>query len=215
MDGKFRKAEGLVAEESKDRFYASAKPHYLSYEVSRIEYSEGFTHAKVLLMCETYLPIPGLMDRPTKIPVGGDWKLEDGEWSWYVALVRDTPFGKMRAPQGGAVSQPAGPVALPSPEEINRLLQQVLTAVKADRTAARLKAGGSEELTFTNTSTGLMTVVLQDALPGVEVKPNRLDLKAGEKAVFNLKAGAGAESGSLVFRVEPTSQVIAVQVTIE
>ena len=33
VDGKFRHAEAVVAEETKDYFYSTSKPRYLSYEI--------------------------------------------------------------------------------------------------------------------------------------------------------------------------------------
>src|SRR5437867_11092042 len=47
----FRKAEGLVADDTKNFFYSQNKPAYLSFEISRIDYSENFSRAKATVLC--------------------------------------------------------------------------------------------------------------------------------------------------------------------
>ena len=42
----YRKAEELVAEDTKDYFYTHDKPTYLSCEITKIDYSENFTKAE-------------------------------------------------------------------------------------------------------------------------------------------------------------------------
>src|SRR5215475_5648840 len=48
----YRKAEALVAEDTKDYFYTHNKPKYISFEISRIDYSDHFTKAKATVLCE-------------------------------------------------------------------------------------------------------------------------------------------------------------------
>src|SRR4051794_9122395 len=47
---KFRQAEQLVAEESKDDFYVLSKPELKAFKIGNIEYSEKFTKAKVVII---------------------------------------------------------------------------------------------------------------------------------------------------------------------
>ncbi len=49
VDGKYRLAEPLVAEDTKDFFYQANKPHYLSFGITRIDYSDNFTKAKATI----------------------------------------------------------------------------------------------------------------------------------------------------------------------
>src|SRR5262252_4422911 len=67
VDGKFRQAEALVAEDTKDFFYSANKPKYLSFEIQRIDYSDGFTRAKATVLCEQYVLMPGFTDKPLKV----------------------------------------------------------------------------------------------------------------------------------------------------
>src|SRR5579871_5582628 len=52
VKGDFRKAEALVAEDTKDFFYNGNKPRYLSFEISKIKYNEDFTKAEATVLCE-------------------------------------------------------------------------------------------------------------------------------------------------------------------
>src|SRR5947209_2362825 len=74
VKGDFRHAEALVAEDTKDFFYTHNKPKYLSFEISRIDYSENFTRAKVTVLCEQYVMMPGFADKPLKVPTPSTWK---------------------------------------------------------------------------------------------------------------------------------------------
>src|SRR5688572_11257827 len=52
VDGKFRLANEIVAEDSKDMYFAMEKHRYLSFEIVRIDYTNDFTRATVLATVE-------------------------------------------------------------------------------------------------------------------------------------------------------------------
>ncbi|MDR3698262.1 MAG: hypothetical protein P4L56_01425 [Candidatus Sulfopaludibacter sp.] len=143
ITGEFRKAEALVAADSKDVFYNRSKPRYMSCKgITSVHYSEHFTKAYVTAMCalpvviqpsdnelqsdSTALP----WTAPT-VPLPSMWKLEHGKWFWYVDknLDRRSPFGTMpMVPTGqpiapGAmlpmIKTPAGTAAPAPPEGFN------------------------------------------------------------------------------------------------
>jgi len=209
IDSKFRQAEALVAEDTKDYFYTANKPKYVGFEIQRIEYSEGFTRAKAVVLCEQYVMIPGFTDKPLKVPTPSTWKLVDGLWFWYVDgdALRQTPFGAMKPGPGGSSGLPA----VPAPKD----MVFIFTQVKADKQMVSFKHGESAEVTFTNAAQGPMSISLIGALPGIDVKLDHMNMNAGEKAVLTLKAAATAKSGVLSVRVDQTNQVIPIQVTIE
>ena len=97
-----RKADQYVAEDTKDFFFEANKPTYLEFEIDKIIYSENFTRAKAIVKAKMTVPMPGFGDHPMVLPVPGDWKIENGEWCWYVdqKIGRDTPFGRL-PPAGG------------------------------------------------------------------------------------------------------------------
>src|ERR1017187_551902 len=91
------KVDAALRARVKDFFYSGNKPKYLTFEISRIDYSADFTRAKVLVMCEQYIMMPGFSEHPMKVPTPSTWKLENGKWDWYVD--QDGPYmppaGKM------------------------------------------------------------------------------------------------------------------------
>src|ERR1044071_3805678 len=81
----YRKAEALVAEDTKDFFYDRNKPQFLDYEIRKIVYSDNYTKAKADVFCNMFIAVPGFADKPIKMPVPSTWKVEkDGLWYWYV-----------------------------------------------------------------------------------------------------------------------------------
>jgi hypothetical protein len=203
----YRKAEKLVAEDSQDFYYAHNKPHYLSFQITSIEYLDHFTKAKVRTMCEQYFHGIGFEGRPMKSPSTSTWKLVNGKWFWYLdpeELSRG-PMGKMA---NGGLKAGAGAV----PPAIPTSIDFVLNKVKLDRTSIVLKPEETQQLTVTNTAPGTMTLVLTQTLPGIEVNVDNPVMKSGEKAVVTLKANENPHSGTMSFRVDPTGEVLAWEV---
>lgn len=214
VDGKFRQAEALVAEDTKDYYYSLRKPKYQTYEIAVIEYSDGFTRARATVRCEMYVMMPGFEGKPLKVPVSSTWKIVDGQWYWYVEQqVHQTPFGPMRP--GATKPADGNAPAIPSSEQMQSLSKQLRTLVKADKTAVTLKPGASDHITITNTATGPMTLSIQGSVPGVDVQIDHLDLKPGGNAVLNLRARDAAKSGTISVLVEQTNQVIPIQINIQ
>lgn len=216
VDGKSRLAEPLVAEDSKDLYYSVAKPKYLSFEINRIQYSDDFTRAQAVVICETYVLVPGFVGKALKVPISSTWKLVDGQWFWYVdeAKILQTPFGKM-SPGTGPPPTGGGMPAIPTPEQMQALANQLQTLVKADKPVVTLKAGGEEEVTLTNTATGLMNLSLEGRLTGIDAHLDHPDLKPKGTAVLSLHAHDGAKSGVITLHVDQTNQTIPIQVKIE
>ena len=213
VKGEFRKAEALVAEDTKDLYYSSNKTQYVSYEIGRIDYSDNFTRAKVTVLTEQYIMLPGFMGKPIKIPIPSTWKVVDGTWYWYVdpESLHMTPFGKLSpGPAPGSASATKSIPEIPTtvPDFIFKL-------VKADKESVALQAGESGQVTITNGAPGVMNISLTGSVPGVEVKLDRTVLKAGENAVLTMRAGDNAQSGVLSIQVAQTNQVIPIQVTIK
>src|SRR5689334_1176050 len=74
VTGEFRKAEALVAEDSKDLFYNRNKPRYMQLvKIERIDYSENFTKAIATVMVVLPSMIPGWTDGPPSVPIPLTW----------------------------------------------------------------------------------------------------------------------------------------------
>ena len=212
VKGEFRKAEALVAEDTKDYFYSGNKPHYLSFEVVSIKYSDDFHKAEALVKAEQRVLLPGFDGQPMKFPIPSFWKLENGEWYWYVdkSRMNDSPFGHMTP--GPYPDQAGKPNGLPA---IATSVQQFYSMVKVDKNEVKLAPGASTEVTISNSSPGPVTLAARAATPGIEVHIDQPEVKANDRAVLTIHAGKGAASGSVMVRVQPTGQIITIKTTIE
>ena len=186
VDGKPRRAEEIVAEESKDYFYNVRKPQFLSFEISKIEYSKDFTEAKVITLVETYVIVLGFGNKPMKVPVTSLWKIENGQWCWYITddLINTTPFGKLGNPPGGGAPGKAPMPDIKNAPGVATITQQV----KADKLVAELKAAesSSDQITIHNGMPGTVTLELRGPTrPGLEIKVDRTEIPAGENAVVS------------------------------
>ena len=212
VDGKFRKAETLVALESKDGFYAATKPALLSFQLGDIVYSDHYTKAKVTVvgkMMMTFMGMAGpqLMD----VPFPSYWKKEGGRWSWYIYQDpnRMTPFGRANGKSGEAGTDPAQ--AFASAPDIAR----ILSGVKADKNSVIIgRAPGSKDsVTLTNKLNGPVTLSLDaEQYPGLLVQLEPKDLKAGGSALLTIETAAAKDYPNRVVRVivKPSSQTLDV-----
>jgi len=215
---KFRQAEQMVAEDTKDYFYNAGKPTYVSYEIQSITYNPDFTRATAMVICEQYLPAPGFQSKTVKLLTPFNWKIENGQWMWYVdkdALLV-TPFGKMTlAPRPGENSKPAAPSpSLPMPV-IPMSVEQFFAMVKADKTALSLKPGASDQVVVSNGTSGFVALAIVQQVPGVEAKLQSETVPAAGKVVITVHAGEQAASGVLKLRVRPLGSIISIKVSIE
>jgi hypothetical protein len=213
VKGEFRKAEALVAEDTKDFFYDHDKPRMLSYEISRIDYSNGYTRAKAMILEERHIMLPGFAGKAMKIPTPSYWKIDNGKWCWYVdqAKLNETPFGIMKPgpPAPGDKSPEAILSTIPTdPAEFMKL-------VHADKSTVDLKPGESDRVIIENGMRGPVTVSVQGKVDGIEAAFDRETIPAGEKATLTLKAAEGAKSGKLIVRAMPLGNEMPIQVTVK
>ncbi len=178
VDGKFRVADKVVAEDSKDAFFEAEKRRYDAFEIVKVAFEDNFSRARVLVSCDAEMQMPGFPTSKAKVPVQSLWKLENGEWFWHVAPVPavDSPFGSMTPGQGGSASFiSAGP----------RSFSDLSQLAKLDR----------EQITFQPQQLGREEVVITHSLPGeLELKLEAVSHPALKVALdtTNLKPGAAA-----------------------
>ena len=115
VEGKFRVADQYVAEDSKDAFFSADKRRFGGFEITRISYSDSFAKARVVTTVDDEFVNP-LGRYAVKMPLTTLWKLDQGEWFWYVVPSdgpKETPFGKMKAGEGGRQGKLEGIVSFP------------------------------------------------------------------------------------------------------
>jgi hypothetical protein len=130
--GEFRKAEALVAEDTKEIFYNRNKPRYMGCKgIAQIRYSDNFSKAYVVALCTIPMMIqanPGDTDAsgkaqmpigPPSAPIPMTWRVEkDGKWYWYLDpdMDRRSPFGVLpAAPTAPPVMSGVLPMVTPAP----------------------------------------------------------------------------------------------------
>ena len=217
VDGKFRAADALVEEESKDLFFAMDKPRCRSFTLGNITYSGDFTRAKVMIACDTEVMMMMVGRMQVKMPVLSLWKTIEGQWFWYADPVVDkeveTPFGVHKPPPS---DQGPGPANLPG-KFVD--LAAVSSLVKASRTEVRFSAtdAGSEKVVLTSQMPGTVTLSLKGKqTPGLTFELDRTTVGRGESATLSVHyepvKGRLASATALAVSVAPTNQVITINV---
>ncbi len=212
VKGEFRKAEMLVAEDTKDYFYNHDKPQYLGFEIVRIEYSNGYTRAKATVSVEEHIMFPGFAGKVMKIPTPSYWKIDDGKWFWYIdkEKLNETPWGVMKAgPTTAGDTNPAAIMAaLPSsPEEL-------LNLVHAEKSEVLLNPGETANIMIDNGMKGPIRLSIQGKVEGVEALLDHDTVPAGEKATLTVKAAKGAKSGTITVMAPAIGKSMPIRVTV-
>ncbi len=222
VDGKYRLADQVVAEDSKDWFFAAAKPRYLGFEIIRINYSDEFKKAEAVVSCQADWYVRGTKMK-VNLPSTSLWKVVDGQWFWYIVPVTEvkTPFGTMNY-NGGAVKDGAPPAAVPGlPGDPQVLAQKILEQVQTDKQDLLLSSyeASSGEVKIFNKMQGPITLraEIDGAFPGLTFKLDKTEVKAGDSATLQIrfKPKDRVAKPSLTARVyvEPTAQVLPVKLT--
>ncbi len=206
VDGKYREAEALVADDTKDYYYASGKTSLLSFEIKNISYFDKYKHATAVLSTQRYLRHPEFAGHPMTSPLTSTWKLERGKWVWYVdpETLRQTPLGIPKP--AGAPNAASGP---PQPFPVMPGGLGLAGKVRADRSALALKPGESGEIVFSSAAPGIAVVSLDGEPSGFQVSPNQVLIKQNESAKVTVKA-LGSGTAALRFRIDPTGETIEV-----
>jgi hypothetical protein len=223
VDRKYREAEALVAEDTKDYYYGMNRARYTSFEIQEIKYSDEFTKAIVMTRCFMLFPMPGMLDKPMPVPTRSRWKLVDGQWFWYVDMeeLKITPWGKMGVGPDGQLAEPApgAKPAMPSKQDLERVAARVSQGVRADKKSVRLNLGApsSDQVMIENGMPGVVNLqVMPHGIEGlsVELQPEAVPARGKAAVVFSYKPGGTPPSGPVRvrIRVQQTNQVFPVAV---
>jgi hypothetical protein len=189
QQGRFRQAEALVCEESRDRYYDMEKRRWTSVELIDIVYENNFTRARAGMALGTQMntfsgPIP------VKAPLTSLWRLEQNTWCRYIPEPsRDgivTPFGTMRpAPADGA---PSAATPFQSAPRMPASAEELQAMVKLSRSTVALPvSGGAEEVEIHNAMPGQVEIrLVTPAVAGLEASLSSAVIKAGDKAILKL-----------------------------
>jgi hypothetical protein len=224
MEGKFREAYGLVAEDSQDYYLGAVKEKSSSAELQKVEYSDNFTKAVVISASKQTLMMEA---RPIEIPsIRTDrWKLEGGQWKWYHDTSKDTVstlVGPMPAAPPGSEVTP-GP-KLPKEvtleagiEAIKKVPPPVSQVPTLNRQNMPFTVGkeSTEEIVFHNNTPGEIRVdadLIAD-FPGFVVRPKSFQLKEKEEATFRVTfhpSGKGVFNAALRLTIQPFEREVRI-----
>lgn len=211
----YRQAEAYIAEDTKDYYYAGAKPDIRSFEVQKAEFSAGFTHAKVFTRCTEPVIVAGFPPGNMTVTVPTLWRLDDGNWYLYEDPDKiSNPSGLRTKIQSTIDAAAANPSALPMPKDLPKDPSFALGKVLVEKQEIKLAAGGTETITIANGSPGPIKLEYGYPLAGIEAKLDRTNLGRGEKAVLTLTAGKEAAGGFYYLRIVPTGEAIRINVQV-
>jgi hypothetical protein len=192
MEGNFRKAYELVAEDSQDYYLGAAKEKSASLDLQKVEYSENFTKAVVSSASKQVLILDG---HSVEIPSGRTdrWKLENGQWKWYHDASKDvmvTVVGAIPVDSAGTSPPPQLPKDL-SPDAVAKASQRIPPpSASITRTSVPFTVGkeATEEVVFHNNAPGSVRIeadLIAD-YTGFVVQPKSFLLQPREEAVFKV-----------------------------
>lgn len=217
VDGKFRLADTVVHEDSKDAFFVAEKDRYRGFDILKINYSDNFTKATVVVAVDSDFFLPGFGKTPVTIPLTSTWKYDKGQWWWYVKPPGKegvkTPFGAMKP---GPAREKAAVYDrlqhMPTREEI-------AAKVKVSKTRVQLSSvePGKDEVEVFNGMPGPISLRLQfNGFAGFEAKLEKRDLTGGEKTKIilrcNPKNRRPKQTLTVKLIVEPINYVIPIRV---
>ncbi len=187
VDGKFRQADTVVHEDSKDAFFVADKNRYRGFEIIKINYAENFTKAVVVVAVDTDFFLPGFGKTPVTIPLTTTWKYDAGEWWWYVTPPGEegvkTPFGMMK----------------PGKEGTNRVMDKLKNMPSRESIGAKVRISKSDvklssvnpaedEVEVFNGMQGPVSLRVEAAgFEGFEATLDDSELKSGGKTKIHIR----------------------------
>lgn len=202
VDKKYRQAEALVAEDTKDTYYNGMKFNIKNFNIQDIELLDNNTRAKVTMKSKVTLVIPGAASVDIDAPLTSLWKLENGQWVWYIdpAAAVQTPFGPVKPGTGdGAIPPMAAAGKAPDISTLQHLVtidpkSVVLTAKEPQQT-----------VTVSNGLPGGVDLELRpEAAEGFKAEIEKKHLGAGEKTLIHITSTSpGTGERSLQVLVSP------------
>jgi hypothetical protein len=212
-----RQAEDLVAADTKDQYYVAKKPDIRAFHIESVEVLDGGQKARVVVTAKVVVMMVGAGPQEFTVPVKSTWKLENGDWMFYMDPVslEDTPFGKMYSERNGAAQGPPPDLAALMANKPS--VASLQSKVKVDRTAVVLtKEAPIQTVTISNDLSGPIDITmdgLSKKIPGLTVSFGAARVEGGKSAEIKLEAAPGAAvSATVHLFVTPVGNEFDVQV---
>jgi hypothetical protein len=218
-DEKYRQAEAMVADDTKEDYYVSKKPKIKGFTVEKIDLNDDLTKAKVLIKAKVLVLMLGAGAEIFEMPTPTTWKLENGLWCWYITPEAKvmTPFGKINT--SGAASPGTLDIKGAAPGGIeNPNLGALLDMITIDSTSVELTPKGPDrQVRIKNGLPGSIDLKIngrEDRTNGLSVKIDKAHLEGGETAIVQFHLDGGKKLADTVEIVaSPVNRVFDIQVT--
>ena len=226
VDGNFRKAYDMVAEDTKDQYFASGKVQIKGFKINDVKFDDTFTKATVTGTISKTFSVAG-NDLPVTVPSTTTWKIENNKWVWYseVKAAPATPMGLASASPVGAAppSTQTGGDALPQKfddKTIAAAAQSILQEVSVDKKVITLAADkpSEERVVFHNGMTGSVQLELTvPEIPGFSAKLEQPIVRAAADVPVVFRYEPGGPAGrrdpiSVRLTVQPLNQIFLIRV---
>jgi hypothetical protein len=225
VEGNFRKAYDMVAEDTKEDYFNSAKARLEGFKITDLNFTDSFTKATVSATLSKKITVMGT-ELPVQMPSISTWKMENGKWVWYNADQGAwlTPMGAAAAPPAGALkSDDIGGGALPKnldDKTIADAARSILQQVRVDKREITLSTDktSEERVVFHNDLTGSVQLqVTIPEVPGFTVKLEQSIVRASSDApvVFRYEPGdhpARRDPIAVQILVQPLNQEFVIRV---
>jgi len=239
VEGKFNQALELVAEDTKDSFVGAGKSTPRGFEIQSVQYAEDFTKAQVIVTISRLVPIEGFVGHPVAMKVPSRWKLENGQWCYYVDPrdARTNPFAPSTPRDAVPAIPPGVPVAggvppgMPSPTGVPPGMSlpgsgpapanlQGARALRVDKLSAQLKSSGPsvDQVTIVNATPWDRVLTLSDPkIAGLTAKLDNKVVKQGGKVILEIRSNGESAPPktpvTIVVTVGQTNQLIPIRVS--
>jgi hypothetical protein len=226
VDGNFRKAYDMVAEDTKDRYFNTGKVQLRGFKIDDIKFADDFTKASVTATMSKTVMVVG-QEIPIATPSTITWKIENGKWVWYdEPKPPSTPLG-FAFPSPASAAPANGPdngdPALPkdfNDQTIAAAARSILQQVSVDKKEITLAAdkASEERVVFHNGMPGSVQVELTaPEIPGfsAKVEPSIVRAAADVPVVFRYEPGdlkARPDPINVQLMVQPLNQLFVIRV---
>jgi hypothetical protein len=209
----------MVADDTKDDYYAARKPDIKGFSIDKVELAPDLKTAKVLIKAKVTFMMPGAGAETFDFPTPTEWKLENGEWRWYLSQEARvaTPFGKLNTSgSNGSSSSPdtkgAAPGGIKNPN-VNAIQNQI----SISKTSVRLsRSNRDDSVSITNGLLGTIDLRLDphtQNISGLAVKLDKTRLGSGETAVVQLHlTGDKRFTDNVDIVAEPLNRLFSIDV---
>ena len=221
QQGKFRQAEELVAEDSKDTFYMISKARHRGFEIKSVSFSPDAKDATVLTALRIIMPMMG--STPLPFPVASKWRQVEGEWYLYYPQYKP----------GDTVQTPFGPKTIPTESERLGVLANIekgpslaslRTMYKVSAKELRFPSSApgriTQEITVTNRSKGKLSLERRTKdIKGVEIEITPEQAAPGEEIQVSFTYSPAVRQQrrdhKVRFAVSPISQSFLIDLIFE